>query len=36
MKNIDNIFKISFMVLGKGGRLLDQFLAKLKSHVECK
>jgi len=36
VKNIDSIFKIVFMVLGKGGRLLEQFLAKLKSHVECK
>ena len=34
IKNIDSIFKIVFMVLGKGGRFLDQFLAELKSHVE--
>jgi hypothetical protein len=31
---IDSIFKIAFLVLGKSGRLLDQFLTNLKSQVD--
>jgi hypothetical protein len=33
-KNIDSIVKIAFMFLGKGGRLLDQFLAELARRMK--